>query len=260
MVSGIVECWKIHIFPREMLQQEGVELGVGAFPAVMTGQVVIDYKGRFPAGSAMRSSRLVGFDLQNMTIHTLYSQYQLKGLGFFTNRLPGSYDLEVGQTIIQVAIRQCALSVESGEKMHGNLEVELAKRFSFFSNEVSSKDDTPNLFQAFGFECGPGWVPLLIEFGEAVESMQIDHVEISQIKEKFNSLRIYFSAAGGDADVLYKLVDDLELKSQSICEVCGKLLAEQNRQTVGIVCNHDGIGLNVITEKMLYLIENKTLN
>lgn len=80
----------------------------------------------------------------------------------------------------------------------------------------------------FGIECGDGWYMLLEQLLHSIEwHLDPDHswprkeripLHIDQIKEKFGSLRFYYS--GGD-DVVRGMVILAESLSYSICEHCG---------------------------------------
>jgi hypothetical protein len=71
------------------------------------------------------------------------------------------------------------------------------------------------------FECGDGWLTLLYRLSRAL-SEHADSVGLelvaTQVKEKFGMLRIYVD--GGDEEV-DRLLDEGELESAAICEVCG---------------------------------------
>lgn len=137
-----------------------------------------------------------------------------------------------------------------GVNLDKKLEQSLGKCFPFFRR---SKDNE-TLFNTFGFECGPGWVPLLIQFAESTESLDIYNVKIFQIKEKWDSLRIYYEAGGLDQDILENIVNKLEYKSATTCEICG------NTYDRDLGCCRDGdVDLNDINERMLLLIENKPI-
>lgn len=143
--------------------------------------------------------------------------------------------------------------------MDERLEMAMGKRFPMFARSGQDGEDL-TLYQAYGFECGPGWIPLLIEFGETVKRMDLHKVIILQVKEKFNDLRIYYSVEGPDADALDQYVDALEYKSQSICEICSKPIPDKRFRSVGPLCDHDGIDIHEITNKMMALIETKGVN
>lgn len=85
-----------------------------------------------------------------------------------------------------------------------------------------------------GFECGDGWFELLAELCTKLESLQEItgiQIEVQQIKEKFGTLRFYYSLIIPD-DVTRKIDWDYiirqniilaETKSEKTCEECGKL-------------------------------------
>lgn len=84
-----------------------------------------------------------------------------------------------------------------------------------------TQPDSPVLPACYIFECGDGWLDLLYRISHALsahaESAGLD-VVATQVKEKFGMLRIYVD--GGDEEV-DRLLDDGELESATICEVCG---------------------------------------
>ena len=84
-----------------------------------------------------------------------------------------------------------------------------------------SRPHSPPLPASYTFECGDGWLALLYRLSHALsahaESAGLD-VVATQVKEKFGTLRIYVD--GGDEEV-DRLLDEGELESATICEVCG---------------------------------------
>ena len=64
-----------------------------------------------------------------------------------------------------------------------------------------------------------GWIPLVEELAEKLAEVYPEY-KITQIKEKFGGLRFYVS---GMTEEGWKLIDEAERKSLTICEVCGKL-------------------------------------
>ena len=80
----------------------------------------------------------------------------------------------------------------------------------------------------WGFECGDGWFPILnllmgniqhhIDWKNR-ESEVVPQVTLDQVKEKFGTLRFYYS--GGD-DYISGLVSMAESMSGVTCETCGK--------------------------------------
>jgi hypothetical protein len=130
------------------------------------------------------------------------------------------------------------------------LEKALARRFHIYKT-----DEENTLFNMFTFDCGPGWVPLLIEFARAAERLDVCDVLITQIKEKWNTLRIYHSAGGLDQDELNDLALDIEERSAFLCEVCGSAIESNKR-----CCCHGNSDIDAINERMLMLIEGKPLH
>lgn len=111
LITGIVECWTLHILT-EFVDCEIFPLRYpGAIPVKLTGRVVQDNRGRFPAGTAMQSSLLRGIDLQNMQIHTLNSTYQLKGAGSFSYVPPQRYDYEVEIAMARTAALKSKITI-----------------------------------------------------------------------------------------------------------------------------------------------------
>jgi hypothetical protein len=82
---------------------------------------------------------------------------------------------------------------------------------------------------AFGLEIGDGWGPLLRELLTNMKKYGTEHgieIEITQVKEKFGELRVYFMlrtcSDGSCLDELEDMVDAASDKSREICELCGK--------------------------------------
>jgi len=67
-------------------------------------------------------------------------------------------------------------------------------------------------------QVGPGWIPLILELDKQLEQIDSNYV-INQIKEKFGGLRYYVDSLSDEG---WKLVDEAEAKSMTICEVCGQ--------------------------------------
>lgn len=79
-------------------------------------------------------------------------------------------------------------------------------------------------FSMFGLEIAPGWYPLVFELFGLLDDLQRwsgQAISVSQVKEKFGSLRVYMSGSGSirrDVDLLESLFERLSLR---ICDVCG---------------------------------------
>lgn len=113
------------------------------------------------------------------------------------------------------------------KELIGLSDVDYIRKFEArFSNILKIKK--------IGFETGPGWRPMLWELFERIEVVAIPYkieIEVQQIKEKFGSLRFYYSAlpAYEDQDVsqaalklIEQLVDIYEEKSYHICDETGR--------------------------------------
>jgi len=143
--------------------------------------------------------------------------------------------------------------------MKEEYELKLQDEFSFMKRDMTIKDRSTirNIYQAWGCECSGGWYPLIRELCQTItdrytqDGIPVDIV-VKQIKEKFASLRFYYSFEdtpcalqaidflGGsslrfepynenDDDAKKKLRHDIsqivrafENKSKAICEYCGK--------------------------------------
>lgn len=83
----------------------------------------------------------------------------------------------------------------------------------------------------FGFECGAGWLPWIKELLESFEWHRTHNlhltkegkheITITQIKEKFGTLRVYFNSNPEIMDALECSVARAIAKCQLTCEVCG---------------------------------------
>ena len=67
------------------------------------------------------------------------------------------------------------------------------------------------------FECGSGWNKLICDLIQNLINIGWNK-EIAQIKEKFGTLRFY---PGGCTKEQWKLIEEAERKSSTICEYCG---------------------------------------
>lgn len=70
-------------------------------------------------------------------------------------------------------------------------------------------------YELFGIECGKGWKSL---YEPLIDLCQQEGVAITQIKEKFGTLRFY--VAGAPAHI-HDAIDAAERKSAETCEECG---------------------------------------
>ena len=72
---------------------------------------------------------------------------------------------------------------------------------------------------AWGFECDSGWYPMLADMAQEMLDAGITEPKIVQIKEKFGALRVYTAY---HVQELQEIIDKYEIKSETICEVCGE--------------------------------------
>jgi hypothetical protein len=82
-------------------------------------------------------------------------------------------------------------------------------------------------FPMFGFECGLGWASLigrLFDDVAAIVRPAGGRVEINQIKEKFGSLRFYYTPFVGQDECrrIEAAVDLAAYRSEVTCEECGR--------------------------------------
>jgi hypothetical protein len=66
--------------------------------------------------------------------------------------------------------------------------------------------------------CGPGWYPILAELEGRLREIDPDY-RVLQVKEKFGTLRFYWSGRSREAGD--EAVRDAELASTHTCELCG---------------------------------------
>lgn len=78
----------------------------------------------------------------------------------------------------------------------------------------------------WGCECGDGWEPLIRNLCSCIQSyidsnkhLEISQLEVTQVKEKFGTLRFYYE--GGDR-LIGGMVWLAEYVSGKTCEECGK--------------------------------------
>lgn len=69
-------------------------------------------------------------------------------------------------------------------------------------------------------EFGPGWNSLLAPIAQLANELD---ATITQAKEKYGELRIYFDPGQADTDALEEMIDRAEEESRRTCEMCGKL-------------------------------------
>lgn len=113
---------------------------------------------------------------------------------------------------------------DNGANMNFENTIRLWSQFpAIFSQTSLGRQLSDDAFPPVGcpIECGDGWLPLLERLCRAMcvhaEATGVG-LAVTQIKEKFGMLRIYVD--GGDEEV-ERLIDEGELESATICELCG---------------------------------------
>lgn len=116
--------------------------------------------------------------------------------------------------------------------MKRELETQLVRDFPFCFGDYR-KDPTQSCM-AFGCECGDGWYDLIREACAKAEYIIEQYIEahkydedfnedftprLAQVKEKFGTLRLYFTAYPDGIDEIER---EAEKKSETTCETCGK--------------------------------------
>ncbi len=87
----------------------------------------------------------------------------------------------------------------------------------------------------FGIECGDGWYGILDDLAKAIVAKSKRPPVITQIKEKFGTLRFYVDAA---SDEVWDLIDAAEKKSATVCERCGKSgVLRADRSWIATLCD-----------------------
>jgi hypothetical protein len=109
----------------------------------------------------------------------------------------------------------------------------------------------------WGFECGDGWFQLLNQLMGNIQSYinwknkdseVVPQVVLDQVKEKFGTLRFYYT--GGD-DYIRGLVDMAESMSGVTCEECGKPGTRSGSGWIRTVCiEHGGVDYNTPEEEL----------
>ena len=102
-LSGILEFWCLHIQPvDDDLRLQLRNDGPGYIPALVTGLIIEDFKGRWSPGICMRTSAVHSFNFQSGRVTTRNSEYALKGAGRIRQGMPTDYSAEVGLTMAEV--------------------------------------------------------------------------------------------------------------------------------------------------------------
>ena len=113
---------------------------------------------------------------------------------------------------------------------------------------VNRDKDMQETCMCWGFECGDGWFQILNQLMGNIqhhidwqnrEKEVVRQVTLDQVKEKFGTLRFYYS--GGD-DTIRGMVTMAESMSSVTCEECGKPGTSTGGSRVRTVCvEHGGV-------------------
>jgi hypothetical protein len=116
--------------------------------------------------------------------------------------------------------------------MNEILEKNLLKKYPKILKDMYGPMDKTCMH--FGIECGAGWYYLLDNLMHSIQQwidfQKVDQVVAEQIKEKFGTLRFYYS--GGDERIA-GMVELAELMSGRICENCGSMDEKVGRTQQG---------------------------
>ncbi len=100
--------------------------------------------------------------------------------------------------------------------------------------------DIKNTAMCWGFDCGSGWFFLIDNLCNSIKSYidcnshrNIPPVVATQLKEKYGTLRFYYT--GGD-DIIDGMVSFAEDLSASICERCGSFEGKVNKEGYWLSC------------------------
>ena len=111
---------------------------------------------------------------------------------------------------------------------------------------VNRNKDMQETCMCWGFECGDGWFNILNNLMGNIqnhidwqnrEKEVVRQVTLDQVKEKFGTLRFYYS--GGD-DTIRGMVSMAESMTSVTCEECGKPGTSTGGGWIKTVCKEHG--------------------
>jgi hypothetical protein len=103
-------------------------------------------------------------------------------------------------------------------------DIKLKEPLKSTEYKIIKDKETNTPFYLFGIECGLGWIDLIkpvidyIDIYNKHAETEDDKIEVTQIKEKYGTLRIYVSHG---TKKLFELIDTAEEESALTCERCG---------------------------------------
>jgi formylmethanofuran dehydrogenase subunit E len=95
----------------------------------------------------------------------------------------------------------------------------------------------------WGFSVADGWEPLIRKLSEKIEPIaksmaesdsESDYPKACQVKEKFGTLRFYMTQS---TEEINKFIREAEIKSASVCEVCGESGTRREGAWVKTLCD-----------------------
>lgn len=103
--------------------------------------------------------------------------------------------------------------------MRKELELQLVKKYPKLFEEYGMP--VTKSCMGWGCTCDDGWYDLLSELCEKLS--KYEGVVFAQVKEKFGGLRVYINAVDREiSDEVYDILHEVERKSFTICEQCGR--------------------------------------
>lgn len=119
---------------------------------------------------------------------------------------------------------KCLFSMRT--RMNLELQKKLAEKYPSLFQDRKVDPAGMSSFDAFGIECGTGWYDLLdsvfltlVMYEKHNNKAKYENIKLLQIKEKFGTLRIYYSGGDDFVDGITALAENMSIK---ICEECGK--------------------------------------
>ena len=126
--------------------------------------------------------------------------------------------------------------------MKHEFQIKLFEKYPTVFEFDKTDPASPTCFFMFGIECGDGWYDILDKLLHLIAWHQKDakkynpkyeNVSITQIKEKFGTLRFYYT--GGD-DYISGLVAMAETMSSVACEECGNRGSQTDTGWIRTLC------------------------
>ena len=106
----------------------------------------------------------------------------------------------------------------------------------------------------YGIECEDGWFELIFNL---CKQLADENIEVTQIKEKFGTLRFYYNFG---SDKIKDLVKIAEAKASATCEFCGKTGQLYSKGWCKTLCNEHANEFYKEEYKYDYICENCNFN